>query len=347
MPHINRSRFLSWFALLGTLTVFCGCAKNSTDASAPSDGSNAKLFPIRVQLDWFPEPEHGGLYQALAKGYFKDEGLDVTLLPGGSNVLVTQFVATGQAEIGQSATTQVIQAVEGGLPVINIASIFHRMPTGLMMHAENPITSFAQLDGKSIMARPEAVYIPYLKKKYGINFTVVPQDFDSGHFLADPNFIQEGFFIAEPYFLEKSGAHVKWLPLWDAGYEPEVTLFANTKFAAEHPEQLRAFVRAFDRGWKEYLEGDPTAGNDLIKKNNPKADDDFFKYERDQIIKFNLGKGDAAQGEDYGTLNLAKIQGELKIMEGLGALRPGEVPLEKVATTEYLPKAPALTLKQP
>jgi NitT/TauT family transport system substrate-binding protein len=316
-------------------SLFFGCGKGA----APAAIDASKPFPIRVQLDWFPEPEHGGLYQALAKGYFAKEGLDVTLLPGGSNVLVTQFVATGQAEIGQSATTQVIQAVAGGLPVINVASIFHRMPTGLMMHAENPITSFGQLNGKSIMARPEAVYLPYLKKKYQIDFTVIPQNFSSAQFLADKDFIQEGFFIAEPYFLEKQGVKVKWLALWDSGYEPAVTLFANTKFAQEHPAQLKAFLRAFIQGWKEYLEGDPTAGNDLIKKNNPKADDDFFKYERDQIIKFNLGHGDAAQGEDYGTLNLAKVKNEIATMEDLGLLPVGKVPVEKAATVEYLPSA--------
>jgi len=332
-PWLRPSRLV--VVLLAAL-LHLGCAKS--DSVAPSSGNATKLFPVRVQLDWFPEPEHGGLYQALAKGYFKDEGLDVTLLPGGSNVLVTQFVATGQAEIGQSATTQVIQAVAGGLPVINVASIFHRMPTGLMMHAENPLASFAQLDGKTIMARPEAVYLPYLKKKFGINFTVVPQDFSSAHFLADPNFIQEGFFIAEPYFLEKAGAKVKWLPLWDAGYEPEVTLLTSAKFAQEHPAQLRAFLRAFVHGWKDYCEGDPAPGNDLIKKSNPKADDDFFKYERDQILKFNLGRGDPALGEDYGTLNLLKIQGEISLMENLGLLKPGAVPLEKAATVEYLQK---------
>jgi len=331
-PAFFRSRI--WLAaalFLGGLVA--GCAKDKTAA----DDTAKKPFPIRVQLDWLPEPEHGGLYQALAKGYFAQEGLDVKLLPGGSNVLVTQFVATNQAEIGQSATTQVIQAVAGGLPVINVASIFHRMPTGLMMHEENPITSFAQLDGKTIMARPEAVYIPYLKKKYGINFTVIPQNFSSTQFMQDKNFIQEGFFIAEPYFLEKQGAKVKWLPLWDSGYELEATLFANTKFAQEHPAELRAFLRAFIHGWQEYLEGDPSAGNALINQANPKADADFFKFERDQIIKYNLGKGDPALGEDYGTLNLNKIKGEISIMEDLGLLKPGQVPLEKVATTEYLP----------
>jgi len=101
---------------------------------------------------------------------------------------------------------------------------------------------------------------------------------------------------------------------------------------------LRAFLRAFIQGWKEYLEGDPSAGNELIKKNNPKADDDFFKFEGDQIIKFNLGKGDAAQGEDYGMLSLPKIKTEISMMEDLGLLPAGKVTLEKAATVEYLPE---------
>ena len=42
-----------------------------------------KPFKLTVQLDWVAEPEHGGFYQAQAKGYFRDEGLDVTLIPGG------------------------------------------------------------------------------------------------------------------------------------------------------------------------------------------------------------------------------------------------------------------------
>ncbi len=300
-------------------------------------GCTAKKKEVRVQLDWFPEPEHGGLYQALAKGYFADEGLDVKLLPGGSNVLVTQFVGAGQAEIGQSATTQIIQAVNGGLPVINVASIFHRMPTGLLMHESNPIHSFADLNGKTIMGRPEAVYIPYLKKKYGIDFKVVPQSFGLAQFLQDPNFIQEGFITAEPYFIEQAGEKVKWLALWDSGYEPAIALFANTAWAKGHPEELKAFVRAFIRGWKDYLEGDPTPGNNLIKQVNPKTDDGLTKFSRDRIIQYNLAKGDPALGEDYGTLSPEKVKNEIGIMEDLKLIPPGKVTVDNVLTLDYLP----------
>jgi len=324
-PAFRLAALLTVVAL--TTGLFSGCSPKKP----------ATTSAIRVQLDWFPEPEHGGLYQAQAKGYFAQEGLNVTLLPGGSNVLVTQFVGNGQAEIGQSATTQVIYAVASGLPVINVASIFHRMPSALIMHADNPVASFADLNGKTIMGRPEAVYIPYLKKKYGIDFKVVPQSFGLAQFLQDPSAIQEGYFIAEPYFMEQAGAKVKWLPLWDSGYDPAATLFVNTAFAHDHPDELRAFLRAFIRGWKDYLEGDPAPGNALMKSQNPKMDDGYMQFSRDQIIKYNLGRGDPAKGENYGTLDPAKVQSEISIMENLGLIQPGQVPLAKAVTLDYLP----------
>ena len=44
------------------------------------------LTPVTLQTDWYPQPEHGGFYDAQIRGYYKDEGLDVTILPGGPYV---------------------------------------------------------------------------------------------------------------------------------------------------------------------------------------------------------------------------------------------------------------------
>ena len=59
-----------------------GCARRASQAPA-AQAAAAQPFRITVQLDWVAEPEHGGLYQALAKGYFMDAGLDVVLVQGG------------------------------------------------------------------------------------------------------------------------------------------------------------------------------------------------------------------------------------------------------------------------
>ena len=56
------------------------------------------LRRVNVQLDWVPEPEHGGLYQALARGFYREEGLEVVLVPGGPGAQVMPSVATGKAD---------------------------------------------------------------------------------------------------------------------------------------------------------------------------------------------------------------------------------------------------------
>src|SRR5205807_7080730 len=87
------------------------------------------LTRITVQLDWVAEPEHGGLYQAQARGFFKDAGLDVTLIPGGPNAFVMPSVATGKADIGQADSTKELLQQDGGLPVEQVAAGVHVDPS--------------------------------------------------------------------------------------------------------------------------------------------------------------------------------------------------------------------------
>lgn len=291
---------------------------------------------IVVQLDWFPEPQHGGLYQALANGYFEEEGVEVELRPGGPNINVLSVVATGQAQIGQSASLNVMQGILAGMPLINVSTQFHRLPTVLLMHQENAIKDFPDLQGKRIMARVEAPYIPYLKKKYKIDFDVMDQTFAWGQFLADKQFIQEGYFIAEPYTLRKQGAEVRWLALWDSGYEALAVLFANPRWLEQNDEAARAFFRALARGWKSYLEDDPTPAHKLMIADNSQADPGFLKFSRDMILQEKLVTGDPQAGDRLLELNLQRIQRQIEQMESVGVFPKGKLTVGNTATNHYL-----------
>src|SRR4051812_11747948 len=109
---------------------------------------------ITVQLDWVAEPEHGGLYQAQARGYFAEEGLDVTLIPGGPNAFVMPSVATGKADIGQADSTNTLLQQAEGLPVVQIAAVFQDDPSGILVNADSTVHKFEDLQGKTIIARP-------------------------------------------------------------------------------------------------------------------------------------------------------------------------------------------------
>src|SRR5690606_28574152 len=136
--------------------------------------------------------------------------------------------------------------------------VFQDDPSGLLVNADSPVQRFEDLDGKTIIARPEWAFIQYLRKRYDLKISIVPQNFSVAAFLGNKEAIQQGYFIAEPYHIVKAGGKKpRFLSTWDADFRAYAVLVTNRKFARDHPAELRAFMRAYVRGWRDYLEGDP------------------------------------------------------------------------------------------
>ncbi len=328
-------------ACLAALIAFSGCAKKAAaTAAAPSPGTPAAPFKITVQLDWVAEPEHGGFYQAQAMGYFKDAGLDVEIIPGGPNAFVMQKLATGQADIGQGDSTNTLLALAQDIPVIQIGAVFQNDPSVLMLHADNPVTRFEDLDGKTLMARPEWAFLPYLKKKYSIDFKLVPQNYSVANFVADKKLIQQGYFIAEPYHIIKAGgAMPRFLYAWDAGFDAYAVLVANKRWAAAHPAQVRAFLKAYIHGWRDYLQHDPAPAHALMKQANPNNTDEFMLFSRQMIIdeKLVTGRGPDGGFGNVGRITAARFATQIRQLEDLDILPKGKLAAAQVMTTDYLP----------
>jgi NitT/TauT family transport system substrate-binding protein len=307
---------------------------------APAFAAEKPLTKIRVQLDWVAEPEHGGFYQAQARGFFSAEGLDVELIPGGPNALVMPKIATSQADIGQADSTNTLLQQAEGLPVIQFAAVFQDDPSGLLVNADSSVKKFEDLQGKTIIARPEWAFLQYLKKKYALDVAVVPQNFSVAAFLGNKEAIQQGYSIAEPYHITKAGGKMpRFLSTWDAGFRAYAVLVTNRKFAREHPEALRAFVRAYIHGWRDYLEGDPAPAHAALKKANPNNTDEFMMFSRKMIIEGKLVAGrDAGSGSDQiGRLDPARYKKQIEQLEDLGILKKGKITVDKAITTEFLP----------
>ena len=124
--------------------------------------------------------------------------------------------------------------------------------------------------------------------------------------LADPEAIQQGYYIAEPYHLVKAGGQKpRFLSTWDAGFRAYSVLITGKKFARDHPAELRAFLRASIRGWRDYLEGDPAPANAALKAANPDNTDEFMAASRQLIIAGQLvtGRGPGESPDQIGQLS--------------------------------------------
>ena len=296
---------------------------------------------ITVQLDWVSEPEHGGFYQAEARGFFREEGLDVILIPGGPGAQVMPSVATGRADVAQAESTGTLLQQAEGLPVVQFAAVFQDDPAGILVHADSSVHRFEDLNRKTIIARPEWPFTKYLEKKYKLTLNIVPQNFSVAAFLSNKEALQQGYFIAEPHHIVKAGGKMpRFLSTWDAGFRAYAVLVTNRKFARENPDALRAFVRAYIRGWRDYLEGDPTPAHEAMKRENPTNTDEFLAFSRQKILDEKLVTGRDQDGgvHQIGRIDPTRYARQITQLEELGMLAKGKLTPASTMTTEFLPK---------
>ena len=325
------------FALLLAGILLGGCAKPApTPVAADSAATAPALIKLRLQTDWYPQAEHGGFYQALAKGYYKDVGLDVEILPGGPGPLVTQKILAGIADISIGASDSIIYNVSSGLPFLIIGDYMQHDPQAILVHADSPITTFEQLDGQTIMAVPGSDWILYLKARYKMDFKLIPSNFGIAQFMADKTFIQQCFITNEPYFTAQNGVKSRALLIADSGFEPYRILFTTQRFAREHPEALKKFVAASVRGWADFMTGDPTPGKKLILEKNDKMTAAFMDYSIAAMKASYLVTGRPGSGEQTGLMTAKRLGEQSQLLADLKIIS-APVPLDKFVSFDFLP----------
>jgi NitT/TauT family transport system substrate-binding protein len=285
-------------------------------------------------MDWFPQPEHGGFYQALLAGYYREAGLDVKILPGGPQEYPIQKVAVLQAQFGIANSDNVTLAVAQKLPVQCVAAYLQHSPLGLMLHADSRVKSFADLEGTTIGVPSGATWYALMLKKYG--YTKIKQQtfYSPSIFLVNPAFIQQAIVTSQPYYVEKKGAKVRFLLVKDLGYDPYGVLFVNRPYAEKHPEVVRAFVKASQRGWTEYLKN-PDAVHAYLSKQNPQLESEGMVYSHRKLVEYGFVDGDPAHGDRSGWFDFARLATEFHTLLDLGLIHPGLEPKD-VFTNQYL-----------
>jgi NitT/TauT family transport system substrate-binding protein len=114
---------------------------------SPSVQAQEKLT---VQMKWVPQAQFAGYYVAAAKGYYKAEGLDVTIKPGGPDVSPVQVIAGNQADAVVNWMPDALAAREAGVPLVNIAQIFDKSGLMLTCRKDSGVASPKDFKGKTL-----------------------------------------------------------------------------------------------------------------------------------------------------------------------------------------------------
>jgi NitT/TauT family transport system substrate-binding protein len=105
---------------------------------------------ITVQLKWLPQAQFAGYYVAAAKGYYKAEGLDVTIKPGGPDISPVQVIAGNQADVIVNWMPDALAAREAGVPLVNIAQVFNQSGLMLTCKKASGVSTPKDLKGKTL-----------------------------------------------------------------------------------------------------------------------------------------------------------------------------------------------------
>lgn len=326
-------RVSCWLVVAVMFAAGCAREKETAAANAPA------LRKVVFQSDWFPQAEHGGFYQALAKGFYRQAGLDVEIRPGGPGVGIKVPVATGDVDFGMNRSDDVMMVASQGLPLVMVAAVLQHDPQALMVHEDSPVKSFKDLKGRAVTASVGMTWIPFIQKKYGIKFDLKPNSYSVAAFLADRDTIQQCFVTNEPFFAQQNGVRVRTLSVAQTGFDVYHTIICRRELVRLAPDLVRVFVAASIRGWRDYLDHDPAPAHDLILKRNAHMTREQLEFSRTELTVRSLVTGDRDKGEDIGQLSLARLADQRDVLLDLKIL---DVPVAvaTVATRDFLPPPP-------
>ena len=297
--------------------------------------NNSGLTPVRLQLDWYPQPEHGGFYTAQIKGYYKEEGLDVTLLPLPQYGSAAQLVATAKADFGLGSSDQILEWDSNGLPLEAVAATLQHDPQAIMVHKDSPIHDFKDLEGHTIAAQTGATWLKYVIARYNLRqVRQIPSTLSIASFLADPAYVQQIFITSEPFFAQQAGADVRTLLISSSGYDPYRVQFTTYDYAEKHPEAVTRFVRASIRGWQDYLR-DPAPTNAYLLKLNPALNPAQEAYTAQALRDGNFVTGSGPAGPQTGRMTARRWQTSYEQLKSLGILK-GPVNPEAVYSLKFV-----------
>ncbi|CAD5994764.1 ABC transporter substrate-binding protein [Agreia sp. COWG] len=147
MKHSKRLIVTGAIAAVSALAL-AGCSSSGSTES--TDAAGGGLTPVTLQLQWFAQAQFAGYYAAVDQGYYKDEGLDVTILEGGADIVPQDVLSAGDADYAISWVPKVLGSIEQGAEITDVAQIFERSATTQISMKDKNITTAADLEGKKV-----------------------------------------------------------------------------------------------------------------------------------------------------------------------------------------------------
>jgi diguanylate cyclase (GGDEF)-like protein/hemerythrin-like metal-binding protein/PAS domain S-box-containing protein len=242
--------------------------------------------PVTLQLKWKHQFQFAGYYAALAKGYYKEAGLDVRLVEAPPGQDPVDRVVSGAAEFGVG-TSELLLRRSRGEPVVVLAVVFQHSPQVLVARRGEELGNVHDLVGKRVMIEPGAAELLAYLQREGIppsRFTRLPNGIDVADLLEGRADAISAYVTDEPFVLRKSGLdHLIFTPR-AAG----IDFYGDNLFTTEaqiqaHPDRVKAFREASLRGWNWAMDHPEEIVQLIFAQYGQRHSEEHLRYEARQM----------------------------------------------------------------
>jgi PAS domain S-box-containing protein len=287
-------------------------------------GANAQdeLKSVTIQLKWSHQFQFAGYYAALHKGFYREEGFEVVIKPGGPQVIVDDEVLSGRAEYGVLGS-ELIQMRTSGKPFVLLAVIMQHSPRAIIVRADSGINGPADLVGKHLMInRNEDAEFQAMFVAEGIDYeklTIAPKDKTT-----DVKFIEgkidglNGSIGNQPFIFNKSNIAVKTIRPISYG----IDFYGDSLFTSEAQiekdiEQVEKIRGATIRGWYYALDNVEEIADLILAEYSPDTSREHLLFEAEAMRRLIL-----PDLVDIGHVSLHRLERIAQIYADLDQIRP-------------------------
>jgi len=249
---------------VGSSFVLAGCA-----AARPAAATATPLGTVTWQLGWLETVEYAGSYVADDRGYYRAQGIDVSIKGGGPNVAVEPLIVAGKALVGNSSIAAVAQARVNGAPLKIVAAAWQKNPEVFLSLAARPIRTPQDLIGKRVGVPSDDLVDVHgflaAQRIDAARVRFVPVQYDPTPLVAGEIDAYFGISTDQLVSLTLHGVAVHPMYLEDFGYsglyQPYVVHDETLKDPVARAK-VAAFLRGEQLGWRAAL-ADPSLGATL------------------------------------------------------------------------------------
>jgi NitT/TauT family transport system substrate-binding protein len=323
-------------AILACIVLLASCGTQATPTPLPPE-------PVRLQLQWVTQAQFAGYYVALDKGWYREEGIDLTIDPGGPDLVPSDLVLSGRSDFGTGLLADLVVAAQQGKPVVSVAQVQQLNGLLLVAFKSSGIESPADFAGKRVgvwLGAWEAQF-DALMAKQGLttnDFSLISQGFTMEPFLKGELDVASAMIYNEYYAILESGVKAEDLNIInyaDYGLDfPGDTLFTSRQTLENKPDLCERMVRASLRGW-QYAVDHPVEAADIVLR----YDKSGVQTQGHQLSMMNeIAKLVLLPVRPLGFTDRDSVRRTIDTLAGYGVI-DGQVQPEQVFTNDIWEKA--------